>query len=280
MASVKGEASAVIDKDSEELHLITLPSGKPFKFLVQSTGGVDVKEDKAVWDHSATRLLISEYDEKKQMVDSGKLKSHKIMWNLIAEEMCKQGYSYNNLQVENKWKSLDRAFKKYLSRRELTGRTKKVPFFKEMMEIHKRHQDLYSSVVTELQDEDVVMHEEVVNDSDVETHEMSYSEYLEHVTQIEENIVGNGESIVLTSTSPSKETYSFHPDDIEKREPPPKLKSVIYEIRLLRKSLIEQREARLQEKRDLELKKLKIKEAIFKQLKRKNDLLEELLKKL
>jgi len=44
------------------------------------------------------------------MVSNRKLKNFKIMWQLISQELKEEGYIVTPLQVENKFKTLERAY--------------------------------------------------------------------------------------------------------------------------------------------------------------------------
>jgi len=56
------------------------------------------------------------------MVSDRKIKNLRIMWQLISQELKEVGYIVTPLQVENKFKTLERAYKNMMSNNKKTGR--------------------------------------------------------------------------------------------------------------------------------------------------------------
>lgn len=77
------------------------------------------------WNDAATKLLLDIYKSKKNLVNTRKIKTYKILWKQIAEIMGQNGYSVTPLQIENKIKSLERSFKNMISNNKKTGRARK-----------------------------------------------------------------------------------------------------------------------------------------------------------
>lgn len=48
--------------------------------------------------------------------------SMKKMWGILAEEMCKAGFQVHAIQAENRWKTLERSYKKKEKTVKETGR--------------------------------------------------------------------------------------------------------------------------------------------------------------
>lgn len=82
-------------------------------------------EAKFVWTDAATRLFLSTFKEKRELVQRRKIKNLSAMWNEIAEKMKKEGYQVEKTQVENRYKTLLRAFKETVSNNMKTGRARK-----------------------------------------------------------------------------------------------------------------------------------------------------------
>lgn len=79
-----------------------------------------------------TKLLISLYKTKKPLVETGQIKTLKLMWRQISDEMAKYGYNLTTIQVENKWKSLDRMYKNVQVNKKSTDSARKTcPFEKQ-----------------------------------------------------------------------------------------------------------------------------------------------------
>ncbi|XP_029172843.1 uncharacterized protein LOC114941852 [Nylanderia fulva] len=74
------------------------------------------------WNDEPTRYFLSLYQENRKLVLSRKLKTLKAMWIHIANTMTKSGYNVSPLQVENKFKTMERAYKNMVSNNKKTGR--------------------------------------------------------------------------------------------------------------------------------------------------------------
>jgi len=74
------------------------------------------------WNDANTKLFLSLYREMKNLVASKKIKSFKDMWKRITDEMNNSGYKVTITQVQNKWKTLDRQYKKVISNNNQTGK--------------------------------------------------------------------------------------------------------------------------------------------------------------
>lgn len=71
---------------------------------------------------SSTKLFIDLYKEKKILLTNRKIKTRKILWQTICENMKKHGYDVTTAQVENKMKSLERSYKNMILNNKQTGR--------------------------------------------------------------------------------------------------------------------------------------------------------------
>ena len=74
------------------------------------------------WNDANTKLFLSLYKEMKNLVGLRKIKNFKEMWKCISDEMKNSGYNVSALQVENKWKTMERQYKKVISNNNQTGR--------------------------------------------------------------------------------------------------------------------------------------------------------------
>ncbi|XP_067216844.1 uncharacterized protein [Linepithema humile] len=74
------------------------------------------------WNDANTKLFLSLYKEMKELVAYRKIKSFKEMWKRITDEMKNSGYDVTATQVENKWKTLERQYKKVISNNNQTGK--------------------------------------------------------------------------------------------------------------------------------------------------------------
>uniref|UniRef100_A0A6P7GSH4 Uncharacterized protein LOC114346190 n=1 Tax=Diabrotica virgifera virgifera TaxID=50390 RepID=A0A6P7GSH4_DIAVI len=102
------------------------------------------KEQKT-WTSSQTKLLLSLYTEMSVKVGKvGHLKTKKKMWKAISAAMAEKGHSFTEIQVENKYKSLDRQYKATIRNNKLTGRSRATfEFTKELDEINLEKKTLF-----------------------------------------------------------------------------------------------------------------------------------------
>ncbi|XP_025152482.1 uncharacterized protein LOC105184610 isoform X2 [Harpegnathos saltator] len=100
-----------------------------------------IKEKAFNWNDAATKFFLDLYKQKKDDVNTRKIKTYKLMWKYIAQEMRQEGYSVSALQVENKFKIMERAYKNVISNNKKTGRARKTCSFEtELTELlGKKH---------------------------------------------------------------------------------------------------------------------------------------------
>lgn len=82
------------------------------------------REDSFSWTDATTKLFLTLYKEKRDLLTKRKIKTKKMVWKNIADEMKINGYNVSCLQVENKFKSLERLFKNVITHNKKTGRNK------------------------------------------------------------------------------------------------------------------------------------------------------------
>lgn len=85
------------------------------------------------WTDSATKLFLNIYKDKKLQVASRKIKTLRLMWKAITTEMNEMGYNVTPVQVENKFKTMERAYKLMIANNKKTGRAKKSCSFERYM---------------------------------------------------------------------------------------------------------------------------------------------------
>ncbi|XP_075153328.1 uncharacterized protein LOC142234040 [Haematobia irritans] len=89
---------------------------------------------KSVWIEPAVKFLISKVKELRPKVGkSASLKNKKQMWIKISEELCSLGYNFNSQQVETKYFSLERKYKRTQLYNSKTGRNRQTcPYQSEL----------------------------------------------------------------------------------------------------------------------------------------------------
>lgn len=80
--------------------------------------------DAFLWNDASTKLFLDIYKRKRDLVNTRKIKTYKLLWKNIAEDMSRSGYLVTPLQVENKFKSLTRSYKNMVSNNKKTGRSR------------------------------------------------------------------------------------------------------------------------------------------------------------
>ncbi|XP_066591103.1 putative leucine-rich repeat-containing protein DDB_G0290503 [Prorops nasuta] len=93
------------------------------------------------WDNKNTKLFLDLYKSKKELISTRQIKTLKHLWKLISKEMNYHGYQLSPLQVENKYKSLERSYKKMIQHNKKTGNCRtSCPFENELHDIlGKKH---------------------------------------------------------------------------------------------------------------------------------------------
>ncbi|EFN89255.1 hypothetical protein EAI_09798, partial [Harpegnathos saltator] len=74
------------------------------------------------WCDASTKLFLSIYKEMNKLFKNRKIATKKILWNKITIQMNSKGYNVNVIQVEDKYKSLERSYKNMISNNKKTGR--------------------------------------------------------------------------------------------------------------------------------------------------------------
>lgn len=77
------------------------------------------------WNDAATKLFLHIYKVKKDLVSTRKIKTYKLLWKNIAEDMLSHSYLVSPLQIENKFKSMEKSYKNMISNNNKTGRARK-----------------------------------------------------------------------------------------------------------------------------------------------------------
>lgn len=76
------------------------------------------------WCDASTKIFLKEYKAKKELVRNRKLKNMKKAYQEIAKNLGESGFSVSPLQVENRYKTLKRAYKNLMKHNRRNGRGK------------------------------------------------------------------------------------------------------------------------------------------------------------
>lgn len=74
------------------------------------------------WTDVSTKLFLELYKEKRELLINRKIKT-------ICENMKSHGFNVTTMQVENKWKSLERSYKNMILNNKQTGRGRVTCFY-------------------------------------------------------------------------------------------------------------------------------------------------------
>lgn len=91
---------------------------------VEVTTGKPASSDSAdyKWGRNETRLLIDLYGIYRKKVGTLEVKSVKMMWLKIAEELFKHNIRVTASNCINRWKVLERNYKKFVDNKTSTGK--------------------------------------------------------------------------------------------------------------------------------------------------------------
>lgn len=136
------------------------------------------------WTSNNTKILIDYYKEYKSKIGTMAIKNYKVMWEKIAHEMSnKLGNKILAKNCENRWKVLERNYKKYVENKNSTGRGRKIfEFSQEMDDIYEKKKNIHPILVL--------------------------STEMEHEPE-KENVDNNIEVIQVSSPMPSSQTPSL-----------------------------------------------------------------------
>ncbi|KAJ4425444.1 hypothetical protein ANN_28059 [Periplaneta americana] len=122
------------------------------------------------WDINSTKMLIDLYKRYRKEVGTMKLRTIKQMWKYIAKELSevlKKKITDNN--CENRWRVLERNYKKYVDGKNSTGNGRKFfAYAEEMDELYGQKKNIRPEVL--LSSETVVpLEEELAKTPEVAT---------------------------------------------------------------------------------------------------------------
>lgn len=111
IAENDSENEKLVDKFKEDKGIITPTTSK---------GGNAIFP----WCDASTKIFLKEYKVKKELVRNRKLKNMKKAYQEIANNLMENGFSVSPLQVENRYKTLKRAYKNMMIHNRRNGRGK------------------------------------------------------------------------------------------------------------------------------------------------------------
>jgi len=114
----------------------------------------DTIQEECRWSVHNSKNLIDLYGKYREKVGTMKIRSLKQMWAIISEEMSetyKMKITPNN--CENRWRVLERNYKKYVENKNSTGRGKKYfEFSEEMDQIFAHKKNVHPEILLSSED--------------------------------------------------------------------------------------------------------------------------------
>ncbi|XP_012232892.1 putative leucine-rich repeat-containing protein DDB_G0290503 [Linepithema humile] len=194
---------------------------------------IDIEEDKTVvpstskngnaifpWCDSSTKIFLKEYKLKKELVKNRKLKNMKNAYMEISKSLQDNGFNVSPLQVENRFKTLKRAYKNMILHNRRNGRGKYIcSYEQDLDEIFS-----YKNFIADLQDAET-KGDETESEStrssritnSVLSNEHSPSKNSEHIARLEvqhtkllENVQSNQRVLKNLITKMENKTKNFN----------------------------------------------------------------------
>ncbi|KAL1489202.1 hypothetical protein ABEB36_014135 [Hypothenemus hampei] len=124
------------------------------EFIILNDGDVqEVPSSSAQysWTTNGTKILIDLYQKYVKEVGKLKMKNFKSMWSQIAIEISTLlGTNITAKHCENRWKVLDRNYKKWLDNQSATGRGRKIfEFADEMNSVYGKKKNVHPTLLLE-----------------------------------------------------------------------------------------------------------------------------------
>lgn len=92
------------------------------QYVMQTlTTSMDARGAEYKWSENSTRILIDFYKKSKNKLGTFEVKSIKIMWVKIAEELRKLNINVTANNCMNRWRVIERNYKKYVEDQNKTG---------------------------------------------------------------------------------------------------------------------------------------------------------------
>ena len=118
-----------------------------FLELTQVNSGIHL------WSIDQTKLFLDMYRKYRARVGSMQLRNLKALWKLIAEQMSSTlNIHLTEKHCENRWKVLERTYKKFNENQNMTGRGRKVYEYAELLdEILGKKKNIHPTLILDSQ---------------------------------------------------------------------------------------------------------------------------------
>lgn len=243
---------------------------------VEMTDGDCTNSNYSTWTKKASKALIHTYKKFRSKVGSYEMRNLKKMWEVISRYLSEQfQLHYTPTNCENRWRVLERNYKKYIDNNNKTGRGRKhFEFADEMDDIFSKKRNINPEIL--LSSKDMIKNNTAV-ESVPSTSIANESEEKDYINTTEQTAsTENSNKLNMTGTTRSQ-------INSKKRRVIKSRANVLEEIRndrlIYQSQLLRLQEKRYQEKTDIEKEKLNETRRKNDLFERRNQLLEEILKK-
>lgn len=103
--------------------------------LVLSSGITGINKNDFKWSVNQTKMLLDLYTEMKGKVGTLEVKNQKQLWKLIAKKLRAEGLDVTEENCHNRWRVVERNYKKYIDNQNATGRGRR--YFEYIEEMNK-----------------------------------------------------------------------------------------------------------------------------------------------
>lgn len=236
------------------------------------------RNEVVIWSHNYTLSLIDLYKLLRKKVGSFEIRSMKRFWEVLASKINKlHGTNFLPANCENRWRVIERNYKKYVDDSQKTGRGRKVfEYANEMDEIFREKRNinpelLLSSDTTDHLPRERQEHNYSSNGNNT-IEQVSSGQNSELQTEVE-----------LTNPSTSKNTFPIRKKSVVQKsshlEMMRKDKKEYYaQLLKIHRERVEFERTKFEEKMSLERRKLEVKDAANEAFKERNNILKQYLK--
>lgn len=234
------------------------------------------------WSNNDTKILIDLYKAYRNKVGSFELRNMKKLWERIAHEMNKKfNVTVTPSNCENRWRVVERNYKKYIDNNNKTGRGRKqFEYADEMDAIFQKRRNVYPELLlsSNTVDRDFDVHRTQVDSNATTTETQPQNQPGRHTP----NASNNSSSSNNGSSSSSRQNISDSANvSSSRKDKQKKFRSDILED--IRKDRVKYYQERLKLQKEQFERKMELEEEKLKERRRKNDLIEqrnELLKQI
>lgn len=233
------------------------------------------------WSQTSSKLLIELYKKYRQKVGSFQIKNMKRLWEVIAGEL--NNILHHNMSpgnCENRWRVLERNYKKFIDNNNKTGRGRKdFEFSKEMDEIFLKKRNVHPEILLSQRAETIT------SNSNLSTNSTIIANY---TNIVDTSVSFNDEIPIQTNSVHESESHNDNQNKQNKNQTKSKKikktrNGILYEMKQDRlkyqENIIRIKKENAEKNTEMEEKKLQEIKIRNKLIEKRNNLLREFLQK-